>query len=266
MDGEALIRNAAKDRMNAGEVALGLIVRLARSGEIARIAKMTGHEFIFIDAQHALFSLETIGHIAQTAIGCGVTPIVRIRSFDDPDTPRLLDSGVMGIVVPDVDTAEQARRAVEICKFAPLGKRSVSGAYSILDFRPEPLDDTIRLLNDTTLVVCMIETREGLENMDEIAAVDGVDVLHIGCNDLLVELGKPGAFGCPEIMHAISRLIVTCRRHGKFAGLGGDKDLERQGRMIRDGIRFVTTQSDIAYLSAAASRRTQALRGAAASA
>ena len=118
--------NPVKARMQAGEVALGMPVRLARSGDIARIAKTTGHDFIFIDCQHSLFSLETIGHIASASLGCGIAPLVRVRGIDDPDVSLLLDNGVMGIVYPDVNTAAQARKAVDICKFAPLGKRSVT--------------------------------------------------------------------------------------------------------------------------------------------
>src|SRR5437899_1247360 len=123
------IINPVKARMAAGDVALGMIVRLARSGDIARIAKTTGHDFIFIDRQHALFSLETVGHIAQAALGCGVAPLVRVRSCDDPDTSLLLDNGATGIVFPDVNSAADARRAVAACKFPPIGKRSVAGAY-----------------------------------------------------------------------------------------------------------------------------------------
>src|SRR3954466_6781153 len=104
------VANMALARMKAGNVALGMIVRTVRSGEIALIAKATDHDFIFIDNQHALFDLSTIGQMALTAIGCGVTPLVRVRGFDDPDIGRLLDSGVMGIVVPDVDNAAQAER------------------------------------------------------------------------------------------------------------------------------------------------------------
>lgn len=257
---EQEIRNPAKDRMSAGDVALGMIVRLARSADIARIAKSTGHDFLFLDAQHALFSVETIGHIAQTAVACGVAPLVRARHVEDPDAPRLLDNGVMGIVFPDVNTPEQARRAVEICKFAPYGKRSVSGSYAVLDFRPRPLAESIKLLNDSTLVVCMVETREGLENAEKIAAVPGVDVVHVGCNDLLNDLGKPGAFGDPVIMAAIRRVIDACKANGKWPGLGGDKDLGRQTQFIRDGVQFITTQADIAFLMAEASRRTGELR------
>jgi 2-keto-3-deoxy-L-rhamnonate aldolase RhmA len=246
--------------MRSGDVALGMLVRLGRSGDIARIAATTGHDFIFLDAQHSIFSLETIGHIAQAALGCGITALVRVRSCDDPDTPVLLDNGVSGIVFPDVNTAAEAQRAVNATRFAPVGKRSVSSGYPMYDFRTVPTSESVVSLNESTLVVCMIETREGLANVEEIARVDGIDVLHVGCSDLLVSMGKPGAFGDPEIVAAVNYVIDVSAAHGKFAGLGGERDPARQAEFIQRGVRFVTTQSDIAMLMAEATRRTESLR------
>lgn len=246
--------------MQSGDVALGMIVRLARSGDIARIAKTTGHDFIFMDMQHALFSLETIGHIAQTALGCGVAPLVRVGSCRHPDTSLILDNGVTGIVFPDINCAADARQAVDACKFPPIGKRSVSGGYPVFDLRPVPIGEGMRLLNENTLVVCMIETRDGLANIEEIAAVDGIDVLHVGCNDLLTAMGKPGAFGDPEIVAAVERVIAVAAANGKYAGLGGERDLDRQQAFIRKGVRFVTTQTDVGFLMAAAGQRVEQIR------
>lgn len=254
------LRNPALERMRSGDVALGMVVRLGRSGDIARIAKTSGHDFLFIDTQHALFSLETIGHIAATALGCGVTAMVRTRAYNDPDISLMLDSGVMGIIAPDISTPEQARAVVDACKFGPVGKRSASGGYPMFDFAAVPLTESLPALNDRTLVVCMIETLEGLANIEAIAAVPGIDVLHIGCNDLLVNMGNPGAFGSPEIMTAIERIIAAANKNKIFAGLGGDRDPGRQAHFIRQGVRFVTTQTDIAMLTAEATKRTQALR------
>src|SRR5258705_10617777 len=106
-----ILTNPLKEMMKARKVALGMNVRLARSGDIARIAKSTGHDFIFIDGQHAIFSLETIAHIAHTALGCGITPLARVKSADDQDVQALLDTAVMGIVYPDVNPPARARRA-----------------------------------------------------------------------------------------------------------------------------------------------------------
>jgi 2-keto-3-deoxy-L-rhamnonate aldolase RhmA len=254
--------NPVKTRMQAGEVALGMPVRLARSGDVARIAKTTGHDFIFIDCQHSLFNVETIGHIASTALGCGIVPLVRVRGIDDPDVSLLLDNGAMGIVYPDVNTAAQARKAVDICKFAPLGKRSVTAGYPQFNYRSVPLTESVPQLNDNCLLVCMIETVEGLENVEAIAAVDGVDVLHLGSNDLLANMGKPGRFDDPVLVAAQEKLIAACRKHGKFAGCGGNRDVQRQVDLVRKGCLFLTTQSDIGFLSAAASKWTAGIRDA----
>src|SRR6202140_3759741 len=244
--------NPVKARMQAGEVSLGMIVRLARSGDVVRIAKLTGHDFIFIDAQHSLFSLKTIGHMAQAGLGCGTAVLVRARSCDDPDISLMLDNGVSGIIFPDIDTAAEARRAVDACKFAPIGKRSVAGGYPNFDCRPLPLAHSVRALNASTLVVCMIETREGLRNVEDIAAVAGVDVVHVGCNDLLAAMGKPGAFGDPEVVAAVERGLAAATTQGNFDGLGGERDLERQLGFIRKGVRFFPTQTDIGFVMAEA--------------
>jgi 2-keto-3-deoxy-L-rhamnonate aldolase RhmA len=96
--------------------------------------------------------------------------------------------------------------------------------------------------------------------VNEIAAVEGVDVIHVGCNDLLTAMGKPGAFGSPEIVAAVERVIAAAKAHGKYAGLGGERDLPRQQAFVEKGVRFVTTQTDIGFLMAAAGARTKAIR------
>jgi staphyloferrin B biosynthesis citrate synthase len=254
------IPNPVKELLKADKIALGMNVRLARSGDIARIAKTCGHDFIFIDAQHSLYNLETMGEIAQAALGIGVAPLVRVRSVDDPNTQVLLDNGITGIVFPDVNNAAEARRAVDRAKFPPIGKRSVAGGYAIFDFRAVPMHEAVPALNENTLVVCMIETREGLDNIEEIAAVEGIDVIHVGSNDLLTALGLPGRFGCPEHISALERIISVAKKHGKVPGVGGDRNLERQAEFIRKGARFITTNSEIAFILAEGSRVTGELR------
>jgi 2-keto-3-deoxy-L-rhamnonate aldolase RhmA len=249
-----------KARMAAGKVALGMNVRISRSGDIARIAKSSGHDFLFIDMQHGLFDVETVGHIANTALGCGVAPLVRVRSCDDPNISLLLDNGVTGIVFPDVNTADDARRGVDRAKFPPIGKRSAGGGFPNFNYEPIPVGEATARINDLTLVACMIETREGLENVEAIAAVDGVDVVHIGSNDLLVDMGKPGQFGDPEHIAAVDRVIAACAESGKVASLGGERDLGRQVEFIRKGVKFVTTQTDLRFLQLAATGHTEALR------
>ncbi|MBU6188114.1 MAG: aldolase [Betaproteobacteria bacterium] len=241
-----------RQKLAAGQPVLGLNVRLARSPDIARIAKASGHDFLFIDCQHSIFDLESIQNIAHTALAIGVAPLVRVRGVDDPDVSLLLDNGVTGIVYPDINTGAQARRAVEVCRFAPIGKRSVVGGYPHFDYRAVPLAEAIQALNDACLLVCMIESAEGMANLEDICAVPGIDVIHLGTNDYAANIGKPGRFDDPEIQAAQARVIEVARRHGKFAGCGGNRSVERQAASIRSGALFVTTQTDIGFLMSAA--------------
>jgi 2-keto-3-deoxy-L-rhamnonate aldolase RhmA len=257
--GERLV-NPVKEKLRAGEAALGIPVRITRAPDVARIAKSTGHDFIFIDGQHAVFDLETTAAICQTALAIGVAPLVRVRGVDDPNASLLLDNGAAGIIYPDVATAADARKAVDRCKFPPLGKRSVAGAYPHFDYRALPLSETMQQLNEHCLLVCMIETVEGLRNVESIAAVKGVDVIHLGSNDLLTDMGKPGQFDDPDIIAAQERVINAARDNGIYAGCGGIRDVQRQVRAIKSGARFVTTQTDVGFLAAAAGQWTSAVR------
>src|SRR3974377_1800050 len=121
------LTNPVKETLKAGGVWLGMTVPLGRSPDIARIAKASGHDFIFIDTQHSIYDLETIAAIAHTALAIGIAPLVRVRGIADPDVSLLLDNGVTGIIYPDVANAEEARQAVDTCKFAPIGRGSGVG-------------------------------------------------------------------------------------------------------------------------------------------
>jgi 2-keto-3-deoxy-L-rhamnonate aldolase RhmA len=122
----------------------------------------------------------------------------------------------------------------------------------------------MRQADAATLVVGMIETREGLANVNAIAAVDGIDILHVGCVDLLLALDKPDQQGCPEILEAIHKVGTAARRHGKILGIGGDRDADRRARYIREGARFMTTETDIGLLMNAAGAVVNQIRSLAA--
>ena len=254
--------NPIKQKLAAGGVALGLGVRMSRSAEIARIARATGHDFLFLDLQHSLFNPETIGHIAQAAVALGIAPLARVRSVRDGDVQALLDNGVTGIVYPDVNTADDARAAVAAVRFGPLGRRSVTGGYPYFDFAPVPPAEALPAVDAATLLACMIETREGVENVEAIAAVPGIDVIHIGMNDLLTNMGKPGQYADPELQAAVDRVLAACRANGVHFGCGGNRDPQAQAAIIRRGAQFLTTQTDIGLLSAGAAAWTKAVRAA----
>lgn len=256
---EHRIRNRVVERIAAGETAFGIGVRAVRSGEIAVLAKATGHDFLYIDTQHAMFDPREIAQIAQVALGVGVAPFVRVRSADDPDVSLHLDAGALGIVVPDVVSADQARRVVDATKYTPVGRRSLAGMSVHYDYLPAPFEQQMRAEDDAVMLFCMIESRDGLAALDEIAAVPGLDGLYLGLGDYLADIGAPGAFDSPEALSALERVVEACERNGLVAGSGGAPALPVQLRAIRSGVRFLMTSSDLGLIRSGATRARDAI-------
>jgi 2-keto-3-deoxy-L-rhamnonate aldolase RhmA len=253
--------NPARERLRKGEVALGCGVRLARTVEIAKVMAMAGYDWLFIDMEHGSIDLDIACQMAVAALDAGIAPIPRVPAGEFSIATRLLDGGAAGIVIPHVDTADEAREIVDRLKYPPQGHRSVAGAMAQLGYRPMPLGEATRIVNAETLIVVMIETPRAVENAEAIAAVSGVDVLLIGTNDLSMEMGVPGGLGDPKVVTAYERVIAACKRHGKHAGLGGvyTEDLMRQ--YIGMGTRFVLGGNDFSFVVSGAQARNKFVRG-----
>jgi 2-keto-3-deoxy-L-rhamnonate aldolase RhmA len=257
----AEIRNLAKERLMAGEVAVGIGLRQARSVDIGKIMKTCGYDWLFIDMEHNAMAVEDAVEISVAAQDAGITPVVRVPGFEHYHASRVLDGGALGIVVPHVDTPEQAAAIVDNCKYPPLGHRSVTGALPQLDFEPVPMAEATKAINDATMVVVMRETPQAVDNADAIAAVDGIDVLLVGTNDLCVEMGIPGELGHPRVAEAYEKIIAACKVHGKYAGLGGVYKPDLMERYIGMGMRLVLAGSDLSFMMAAAKERATFVRG-----
>ena len=254
-------RNLTLDKLNDGWLVLGLLLRLSCRIEMAKIAKACDHDFLFIDMQHGGMSIETAIEVCHAALDTGVTPLVRVSSKEAADAARLLDNGALGIIVPDVETADEARRAVMCCKFPPIGKRSVAAGYPQLGYESLPTAEATRLMNEQILLIAMIESAAGLNNAEAIAAVEGIDALHVGSNDLLTEMRMPEKMGTAEHFALCERVIRAARAHGKPCGIGGARAPEHQVQFVEMGARLLTTNSDLAFLMAGARERARLLRG-----
>jgi len=255
------IPNHTKHRLAAGDVALGMGVRQSRTVDVAAVARSCDFDWLFIDMEHSSLNLDTAAQIAMAALAVGITPLVRVPGPEHHHASRILDTGAQGIVLPHVDTPDEARRVVSHCKYPPVGRRSIGGPQPQLGFRPVPVEETLRLVNDETLVVVMLETPAAIANSEAIAAVNGVDVLLIGTNDLCAELGIPGRFTDARVEDAYRKVIAACHKHGKFPGMGGVYDPPIMERYIRLGMRFILSGSDLAFMMAGARERASALRG-----
>ena len=255
-----VIANRAKQRILNGELALGMGLRQARTVDIAQIAQSCDFDWLFIDMEHNSMSVDTAAQICQAALAVGITPMIRVPAHEAFHSTRLLDTGAQGIVIPHVSTVEQARAVVDFCRFTPLGHRSIPGSLPQTRFMPLPVTETVSLINAETLVVAMIETLEGRDNVDAIAAVPGIDVLLVGCTDMAAELGVPGQLGHASLKDTLDTVFAACKRHGKVGGVGGVYDEALMAEYIRKGARLILSGSDLAFLMAGARSRSSMLR------
>ena len=197
----------------------------------------------------------------QVALPQGVVPIVRICSGEFAEGTRALDNGALGLVIPHVDTPDQARALVEAFRFAPMGHRSTGGTNAQFGYRPPAAAEAQKILNAEILIIPMIETPLAVENAEAIAAIAGIDALLIGTNDLSLEMGIPGQVGHERVREAYAKVADACRRHQKVLGMGGVYDQEIASRYIGMGARLILGGNDHGLLMDAATRRAQFLRG-----
>ena len=244
----AVVSNAAKDRLTAGELALGVILRQARTVDIAPAMKACGYDWLFLDLEHNSMDLDIAVQISVAALGVGIAPIVRVPARQTWMATHVLDGGALGIVMPHVDTPEEAKAIAAALRYRfPHGHRSVAGGLPHLRYEKHPLAETCAAINDATMVIVMLETPLAIKNADAIAAVPGIDSLLIGTNDLAMELCIPGSFGDERIVAAYQSVVDACRKHGKSAGVGGIADAALLKRYIEMGVRLVLPGSDLAF-------------------
>ena len=255
------IKNIAKERLVAGELSIGMGVKALRSVEVGRIMKTAGYDWLFIDLEHGPTSVETAYAISVAALDANIAPIVRVPHGELAMATRCLDGGALGIVIPHVDTADEARAMVDAFRYQPLGHRSIAGGYPQFGFAPTPAEQVTKEMNDATLVIAMIETPRAVENADAIAAVPGIDVLLMGTNDLCLEMGIAGKLDDERVVAAVQTVVTACKRHGKWAGLGGVYGKELLKRYIDMGMQFILAGNDLPLLVAAATEHANFVRG-----
>ena len=257
---DELLRNGVKEKLARDEVVASMMVRLVRGVEIARIAKSAGFDTFYIDMEHCSFSLETTSQVCMAALEIGIPAFVRVPANTPEYISRVLDGGALGVIAPHVRSPQQAAEVVRYARFAPQGDRSANGGLPHLQYRSYPTEAANLALNRQTMVILMMEAVDALKRVEEIAAVDGVDMLLVGTNDLTAEWGIPGQYDDPRVAAAYERTIAACRRHGKHVGIGGlasRPDLVE--KFVRMGARFVSTGTDLSFLMGACTAKAKAV-------
>lgn len=233
--------NPLKRRLAAGETVFGTMIFEFASPGLPQMAANAGADYLLYDMEHSGLSMTEIKQQCALARGLGVVPILRPPSKDYADISKLLDLGAMGLLFQMVESAEEAAELVRFTRYPPQGCRGAMFGAAHDDYRGIYSRDALAQANERCLRLALIETERGLANVEAIAAVEGIDGLHLGQGDLSVSLGIPGESGHPQIQSAIDRIVAAARAQGKPAAAGGGSAawsrmlLERGYRMISHG-------------------------------
>ncbi len=236
--------NQVKQALQSGQVSLGTFIFEFSTTGIGRIASEAGAEFVLFDMEHTGWSVETIRMLIASTRSVDAVPIVRVPATQYHFMARVLDMGAMGIMLPMVESVEQAQLIVDSCKYPPMGKRGAAFTIAHDDYTGGDVATKIREANDNTLLIAQIETARGLDNVEQIAQVEGLDVLWIGQYDLSSSLGIPGQFDHPDFLSAVERVVAATNAHNKVAGFMPLSVEESQLR-LRQGFRCLAYGGDL---------------------
>ncbi|KAI0870622.1 Pyruvate/Phosphoenolpyruvate kinase-like domain-containing protein [Hypoxylon argillaceum] len=250
--------NNLTTKVASGQLCKAFGIKLNSNPQVVQLAKNAGFDSLFIDLEHSTLSISDASKLSCAGILGGTTPFVRVPyKCGDGFVQRVLDGGAMGVMFPHIHSVDDAKAAVSISKYPPLGHRSMTGQLPIFSFKSIPASRAIQEGNAfSSSVILMIETKEGIRNVDEIAAVVGADVVLIGSNDLSINLGVPGDYQSPVFRSALEAVGAACRRHGKTMGLAGVYDnYEVQNWAVNTlGVRFMMCQVDSGLIASGAAR------------
>jgi 4-hydroxy-2-oxoheptanedioate aldolase len=207
-----LRENLLKKKLHAGDTVFGLFCSIPHPALVDMIAA-AGYDFVIIDTEHVLINPETLEHMLRAADAAGITALVRVPDAAPNTILRVLDAGAQGVVIPHVSTPELAEAAVRASRYHPLGMRSLNGGRPA-DFGKIDLRRYLDYANEQILVVPMIESREGVENSAEIAAVQGVDMILEGAADLSQSYGVPWQTTSEIVRTALASVAEAAQKHG----------------------------------------------------
>ncbi len=234
-------------KLREGKSVVGTMVRMVKDPAVAWMAHHAGLGYIMLDLEHGSYTLETVGNIFTVGRALGLGCFARVPELSRGTVSRIMDAGATGVMVPMLESVEQARQFVAWSKYAPLGDRGFGTVGGHTNYAAVGAEVRARS-NDETLAIAQVETRRAVEEIDAIAAVPGIDAFLIGPNDLSVSLGCPGDLMGDTVGNAIGKVCEAVKRHGKIFGLHGpDALLER---WIPRGCTLIMNNLDISILAA----------------
>jgi 2-keto-3-deoxy-L-rhamnonate aldolase RhmA len=249
--------NEVKARLAAGGRAIGLMCFEFLTTGVVRVAAASGAEFVLLDMEHSGYGVDAMRGVLAAARPCPIPTLVRPPGSTRAAISGVLDLGAAGVMLPMVESADQARQICDYARYPPEGSRGVK-AYLADEIHADGLPATLAQANRDVLVIAQIETATGVDHVEEIAAVPGIDVLLIGHFDLTTSLGAPGAFGSPPHAAAVKRVMEAAAANGKPVGSLAN-DVEHAQRLLDEGYRLIVL-GDVMVFGQALRRELESLR------
>jgi 4-hydroxy-2-oxoheptanedioate aldolase len=232
-------KNLLKEKLQKGQVTTGVIIQ-DPAPQVVEVLGILGFDWVFIDCEHSSMSLEDVGKLVMASELRGITPLVRVPQNLPEVILHYLDVGCMGIIIPGVETVEDAEKAVRGAKYAPEGVRGLAGVRGADFGLSGPLGNYVKTANQETMVIADVESREGVENIEGIVKTEGIDGIAIGSNDLSQSFGLAGQTNHPVVVEAIDKILAAGKKYGKPIG-GVVRGGETPKQYIDKGYKMLLT-------------------------
>jgi 2-keto-3-deoxy-L-rhamnonate aldolase RhmA len=250
--------NRVKAALKAGKTVVGMGIGLVMVPNVVRVLAQSGLDFIWLDCEHNLIAPDSLVTVVQMARACGISPIVRPADTEYHLIANTLDSGAEGIIVPRVETKEQAERLVSYAKFPPMGIRGC-GTLATLDYKREDWQEALPWLNDQSLIISQVESVKAIDHLEDVVQVPGIDVILVGPTDLSISLGVAGRFNDPKMLAAVDKVIAICTKHKKPCGIVVHT-ADAVQPWWEKGMRFFSCTNDTGLLLAGATAAAKTVR------
>ncbi len=214
---------------------------------LVEMVGLLGFDCVWLCNEHIAADQSMMAGMLRACRVSGMDCVIRVGQDCYADMMRFLELGANGLMIPHITDAASLEKVIDVAKFPPLGHRGIDAVSADADFGMIPLTEYIKFANEQTFIVAQIEDTQGLENVEEIAAVKGVDVVFVGPADLSLNMGIPGQLKHPDIINAINRVVTACRNSGIVCGTPG-LDPDHSKKLLDMGVRYITGTSDYGIL------------------
>lgn len=252
-------KNKLKQAVADGRIPVGHMVWEFSTRGIAKLVETANLDFVLLDMEHSEFDVDKIADLIAWFKATDIAPLVRVPGCHYHFMARVMDGGALGVMIPNLETPEQARLAVNSVKYAPMGNRGVGLGSAHTDYlNPDPAT-YFRESNENTTIIAQVESPKGVANLEEIAATPGIDILWVGHFDLSQGMGIPAQFHHPDFLAAMEKVVAVARKHGKLAGIQ-PSTMEQAEEWVKLGFNVISWKTDSGLYGGALRSEVAALR------